>query len=359
MSPSHRPWSRFALPAPLAFGLALSGCATGSPGDATEPALTDSAPPSVSPAPSTPSASPSASAVAPSVSFAFEEAPVVTRELTGVDERYINPGAVIDDDGTLHMFANLFTNWPGRVSVVHLRSTDDVEWALAEPDPVLTRDDVPFARTGIDVSTGFIDASGQWVLIFETVENSVPWVLGRATAPGPDGPWTVDPAPILEAGSAGEWDAGGLSWPSVVATDGGFAMYYTGLDRPRGTGAIGLATSTDGAVWTKHEGPVLTGEATWELRRLDRPRVAITPRGLVMVYAGGQLTDRGIAWSDDGVTWRRDGEAPVIEQAGYPAIGQAWDAALLSRDGRLLYYLEIGITSEAGTQVYLATASIP
>jgi hypothetical protein len=66
---------------------------------------------------------------------------VVTRELTGIDERYINPGAVIEAEGVLHMYANLFTAWPGRVTVVHLRSTDGTAWELAQPDPILTRDD--------------------------------------------------------------------------------------------------------------------------------------------------------------------------------------------------------------------------
>jgi predicted GH43/DUF377 family glycosyl hydrolase len=298
--------------------------------------------------------------VEPSLTFAFDAEPVVTRELTGIDERYINPGAVIEHDGTFHMFANLFTSWPGPVSVVHLRSADGDTWDLAEPAPVLTRDDVPFAITGIDVSSGLVDADGEWVLIFETVENSKPWVVGRATAAGPDGPWTVDPEPILEPGAAGDWDAGGITWPSITATDDGYAIYYTGLDRPRGSGAIGLATSTDGATWTKHGQPVLSAEPTWERGKLDRPRVARTSRGFAMVYSGGQLTDRGLAWSDDGITWRRDGESPVIDQGDFPVDGRAWDAALLERDGQLLYYLEIGSASgTSGTQVYLARASIP
>ena len=122
---------------------------------------------------------------------------------------------------------------------------------------MLTSDDVPLTTSGVDVSTGFITDDGTWVLVFETVENGRPWVLGRATAPGPDGPWTVGEAGILEAGPAGSWDAGGLSWPSVVATDDGYAMYYTGVERLRGRGAIGLATSPDGIAWTKHDGPVL------------------------------------------------------------------------------------------------------
>jgi predicted GH43/DUF377 family glycosyl hydrolase len=344
-----------------AIVLVSTGCATDTP-DASSTAGSSSpgtAPAPVSVAP-TSTAESTASAVAPSLSFAFDPGPVVTRELAGVDERYINPGAIIDHDGTLHMFANLFTAWPGPVSIIHLRSDDGVTWLLAESGPVLTRDDVPFAITGIDVSTGFVDAEGQWVLVFETVENSKPWVIGRATGPGPDGPWAVDPEPILEPGATGDWDAGGLSWPSVVATEEGYAMYYTGLDRPRGTGAIGLATSADGETWTKHPGPVLAAEVEWERGKVDRPRVARTLDGFVMVYAGGQLTDRGLARSDDGVTWRRDGETPVIEQDDFPSEGRAWDAVLLERDDQLWYFLEIGgATGTAGTQVYLARASIP
>ncbi len=185
-------------------------------------------------------------------------------------------------------------------------------------------------------------------------------MLGRATAPGPDGPWTVGESPILEPGPAGTWDAGGLSWPSVVATDDGYAMYYTGVEQLRGRGAIGLATSTDGIAWTKHDGPVLRAEETWERLAVDRPRVVSTPAGLAMVYAGGRLTDQFLAWSEDGITWRRDGEAPVIDADSLPVKGRAWDAALVDLDGTLHYYLEIGAaTGTGGTQVYLATAALP
>lgn len=304
---------------------------------------------------------PSGSPVPASLAFRFDPPePVVTRAMTGLEHLYINPGAVIALDGDLHMFANLFSAWPGHVDVVHLVSADGLGWELAKPDPVLTSDDVPFTNSGADVSTGYIAADGTWVLIFETVEAARPWVLGRATAPGPEGPWTVDEAPILEGGPTGSWDAGGLSWPSVTATADGYALYYTGVDRPRGRGAIGLATSPDGVAWTKHDGPVLTAEEAWERGGLDRPRVVATSRGFAMVYAGLQLTDRGLAWSDDGVTWRRDGEAPVITADAFPIEGRAWDAALINRDGTLHYYLEIGQASgSAGTQIYLAIATIP
>ncbi len=330
--------------------LVLASCTSGNPPGA-------SASPSASPQAS---ASAGASASPPPVAFDWVGAdPVVTRELAGLpEEQYINPGAVVEHEEQLHMFANLFTAWPGRVRVAHLVSADGLAWESAAAEPILASDDVPFANPGIDVSTGFVADDGTWVLIFETVESG-PWAIGRATAPGPDGPWSVDPGPILEPGAAGSWDAGGLAWPSVVRLQGRWAMYYTAFDRPRGTGAIGMATSADGTSWTKHEGPVLEAEADWELGKLDRPRVVATPEGLLMVYAGGRLTDRGLASSTDGISWERLGDGPVISAADFPVSGRAWDAALLYRAGRLHYWLEIGTTGAAGTQVYLATADPP
>jgi predicted GH43/DUF377 family glycosyl hydrolase len=326
----------------------LSACSAGQNGVVS---------PSVSTGPSLPASE------APSLSFSFPEGdePVVSRQLAGSDEDYINPGAIIDHDGRLHMYANVFTAWPGRVEVRHLTSEDGIAWTLAQPEPVLTSDDVPLANPGIDVSTGFVDGDGTWVLIFETVALTEPWVLGRATAPGPDGPWTVEPEPILEAGPAGSFDAGGVAWPSVVPTDAGFAMFYTGYQTQQGTGAIGMATSADGATWTRAAGPVLEPQADWESGSVDRPRVAATPDELVMVYAGRRLTDRGLAWSDDGgATWSRDGTGPALTRDDFPISASAWDAALIYRDGALHYFLEIGLASGTtpSTEIYRAV-SVP
>jgi predicted GH43/DUF377 family glycosyl hydrolase len=322
------------------------------------------APGTASPSPSasgSPSTSASPAEEPPSVTFAWPDGaePVVTRQQAGSEERYINPGAVIEHDGQLHMFANVFTTWPGRVVVPHLVSNDGVTWTLNPADPVLDSADMPLEGLGADVSTGFVADDGTWVLIFETLSSIDPWVLGRATAPSPEGPWTIDPAPILEGGPEGSWDAGGLSWPSVVRTDEGYAMYYTAIPRAGGNGVIGLAESTDGETWVKRDAPVLEPVAEWEGGSLDRPRVAVTPTGMVMVYAGADLTDRGVAWSADGLTWERDGDVPAITQDDFPVEGRAWDAALLFRDGALLYYLEIGTASgPAGTHIYRAVADL-
>jgi hypothetical protein len=285
--------------------------------------------------------------------------PAVTTAATGIAGRYINPGAIIEAAGTYHMFANVFSVWPGKMDIAHLTSTDAVTWKAASREPVLTSEHVPFADPGMDVSTGFVASDGTWVLLIESVSVAKPWVIGRATAPGPDGPWTVDADPILTAGPADAFDAGGVAWPTVVPTADGFAMYYTAFDRPRGTGVIARATSPDGRTWTKGTRPVLTAEATWEHGKLDRPRVVQTDGRYLMVYAGAVLTDRGIAWSDDGITWRRDGDRPAITRATFPINASAWDAALIDRAGSAVYFLELGAGTGAGTtSIYRAVAPL-
>ncbi len=338
----------------VALAMVVGACAPASAPSAS----TEASPSSPAPAAST---SPSALA-APSVSFGWPdgETPTVSRATTGLKESFINPGAVIEGDGELHMYANLFTQWPGRVQVVHLRSADGVDWTPVGEGPMLTSDDVPFAKPGADVSTGFIRTDGTWVLLFETVNHIPPWELGVATAPGPDGPWTVAPEPILTAGQDGEWDAGGLAWPSVVPTSDGWALYYSTYETNRRATVIGRATSADGASWTKDPEPVLVPEVDWEGTGLDRPRVVPVGHGFLMVYAGSDLTDRGIATSTDGVTWTRDGQLPAITMGDFPVTGRAWDAALIERDGELTYFLEIGAGTQAlGTEVYRATATLP
>ena len=336
----------------------LSGC-----GPAMAP-TGSSTPSSVPPVPTTAPTDAASSSSPAAVRGLFDwpdgTEPTVSRAMTGLEEAFINPGAVIEHDGTLHMYANLFTQWPGRVQVVHLTSNDGTDWTMAQEGPVLTSDDVSYAKPGIDVSTAFIRADGTWTLVFETVNSTTPWSIGLATSPGPDGPWTVGDAPVLSAGETGSWDAGGLTWPSVVATDEGWAMYYTTFATTRRAGVIARATSSDGITWTKDAGPVLEPEADWEGPALDRPRVVAVPDGFLMVYAGTDLTDRGIATSTDGVTWTRLGDAPAITQDDFPVDGRAWDAALIARDGMLTYFLEIGAGTQAlGTEVHRATAELP
>lgn len=291
--------------------------------------------------------------------FEFGEEAVVDTALVGTNDKYINPGAVIEVDGVLHMFANSFSRWPDLIRVPHLTSEDGIAWTFDDEAELLTSDDsglFPMADPGIDVSTGYVADDGTWVLFFETVQRGSPWEVWRMTAPTPQGPWTVDDAPSVPVGEAGSFDAGGVQWPSIARVGDRWAMYYTGLAATgRGSGVIGVAFSDDGVTWTKEAAPALEATEDWEVDQLDRPRVAATNGGLVMVYAGLDLTTRGIATSTDGVAWTKVA-GPNIERSDFPVVGGAWDAALLHRGGELEYFLEIG---QLTTKIYRSTLAWP
>jgi beta-1,4-mannooligosaccharide phosphorylase len=346
----RNPLGRIAFIAALAMSLA--GCG------AAPPATTPATAPTQAAASATPL--PTASD-APAVTqrFEFGDEAIVDTALIGTNDKYVNPGAVIEVDGVLHMFANSFSSWPDLVRVAHLTSEDGVAWDLDDGAELLGSDDsemFPMADPGIDVSTGYVADDGTWVLFFETVQRGRPWEVWRMTAPAPQGPWTVDDTPTLPVGEAGAFDVGGVQWPSIVRVGDRWAMYYTGLGAAgRGSGVIGVAFSDDGVTWAKESAPALVATEDWEFGQLDRPRVVAADGGLVMVYAGLDLTKRGLATSTDGLTWTKVA-GPNIEPSDFPVVGGSWDAALLHRGGELEYFLEIG---QATTKIYRSTLAWP
>ncbi len=350
--PRHDPFRR-SLPSIAALAVAVAACGPAVPASTAPTFAPPTAPPTTGPSPSpTPP---------PAVTKRFEIEPdsVVDTALLGTSDLYVNPGAVIEVDGVLHMFANSFSKWPGRVRVPHLTSTDGIEWTLDAKAEALDTDAAdlfPMADPGIDVSTGYIDDDGTWVLLFQNVSNLRSWQVFRMTASSPRGPWTVGAAPVIETGVGAAFDATGAQWPSVVRIGDRWAAYYTGLSGPgRGNGRIGVAFSDDGVSWTKHPEPVLVPTEQWEQRSLDRPRVVSTPEGLVMLYTGLDLNRRGLATSTDGIAWTKV-PGPSIVQDDLPIQGSSWDAALLYRAGTLVYFLEIGNQT---TEIYRALLPWP
>ena len=130
--------------------------------------------------------------------------------------------------------------------------------------------------------------------------------------------WFVSKVPVL---SPGGFDATGLRGPCVVKRPGGYNMYYY-----TGSGSslkIGLATSEDGNTWTKYEGnPVLApGEAgSWESVGVWAPMVTFEGGRFRMWYEGfdGQWASIGHATSEDGIHWTKDGANPVVPHGSSP-----------------------------------------
>jgi len=143
--------------------------------------------------------------------------------------------------------------------------------------------------------------------------------LGLARSP--DGrQWTKHPQPVLDAGPYGSWDERGVADPYVIEAGGHLYLFYLGQDRARRQ-RLGIARSTDGVTWTKlRTNPILElGQpATFDENGLGEPAVWPQHGRWWMLYTGRDRREYrrlGLAWSRDGVTWRRFSEAPVVSGA--------------------------------------------
>jgi hypothetical protein len=174
------------------------------------------------------------------------------------DAGYVSMGDILVHDGQYHMFYGGSTMaYTDPISIGHATSPDGFEWTKDEANPVLVPGQVnyPSPYATILPSSALVEGD-TWMLFFSLLPQPGNWfksVLYRATATDPSGPWTVDPAPLLDTGPSRRWDSNFLLWPKVVPTDEGYRMYYLG-GFVRGV-RLGMATSTDGVTWTKYDDP--------------------------------------------------------------------------------------------------------
>jgi hypothetical protein len=299
-------------------------------------------------------------------------APVIPRT-TFADRGAVLPGAVsVSGDGTYHAWVVAFASAPGTQEIHHLTSPDAVAWTEVA-DPSLEALSEGLGNPGAMPTSVFVDGD-RWVMYYvgTLATERQGWDIRRATAPGPDGPWTAGDEPVLRRGPAGAWDSGGLDFPSVLPTNSGYTMLYSGTNpaHPE-AGAMGFATSTDGIAWTKLDDPATTDAAGAESdpiaepglcggfddRAIHQPRVVAQPDRLVMAYAGytGALDSRasvGYADSiDGGRTWACEWPGPALDTTALPGGFVHTIAAFQhgERVGLLVEWL-----SGDGTDVWLA-----
>jgi sucrose-6-phosphate hydrolase SacC (GH32 family) len=301
------------------------------------------------------------------------DSPVVShgKSSSDWDSRYTDPGAVFYHDGKFHMFRNGFKDWPDTVQIGYLTSEDGITWTEATEDPVLRTANVSFAEIAALATSALVQDDGTWVLYFYTWNRGATSesVIGRATAKAPLGPWTVDEKPVLTGGSKGSWDHDGIASASVTRTDMGYMMFYGGAEQATGN-AIGMATSSDGIVWTKHNDPATTDalyaesdpvfEAPNETVEFHQPRVEKTEAGYVMIFrqfptANPGNMGLGIATSKDGMAWQVVTETPFWKRNTIPGSSGFWWTATAYHDKTLYLYIEGG--RGRVTDIFVATST--
>lgn len=120
------------------------------------------------------------------------------------------------------------------------------------------------------------------------------------------------PAPVIARGAPGDWDSRDVLNPSVVKKDGVYFNFYSGFDGK--TWHTGVAISEDGLTWRK-QGRALTPAADrWEGGYIAANGSALLVDGEFFYWyqAGEKAQPRiGLARSTDGRQWRK-ADAPVL-----------------------------------------------
>lgn len=339
---------------------------------ACSPAASPSAAPGATTGASPVAGSPEPTAGSRAIFHIAGEGPVIDRQIVP-DRGAILPGAVtVGPDGTYHAWIVAFGEPAGTQDVHHVTSTDALTWTLQLDDSLQGLSE-GFGNPGA-LPTSVLDVGDEWVMFMSATlaTESEGWDIWRATAPGPEGPWTRGEEPVLRRGPAGAWDAGGLDFPAVVFNGETFEMFYSGVPSiPAEAGSVGRATSEDGIGWTKDDDPETTDEAFAESDPVVQPglcggfddlavlqpRVVATANNYVMPYLGytGDVDTRpsvGFADSlDGGVTWGCEWPEPALDTSTLTGEGvHTINAFLLGEEPALL----VEWLADGGTDVYLA-----
>ncbi len=136
-----------------------------------------------------------------------------------------------------------------------------------------------------------------------------------------DGKHWGKPSLVLEPVPQSNWESDEVNRPSVVYHDGQYLMWYSGQMYPyqeKGTSALGLAVSEDGVHWIREGKPVLIPAGGWEGHAIMCPYVMYdkTNQYFRMWYSGGSNHEPdaiGYAESLDGITWNRKNNQPIFD----------------------------------------------
>src|SRR5687767_3247959 len=337
-----------------AIAVLVAGCQPAGPTSA--PSLTATSGPPTSPpasaappptAPATDAASPFPSLVSLELD---ETGPIIQPGDGPAGYFYSLPGAAARDrDGGYVLFTVWFGAGDADVMITVSRSVDGRTWDVgrtpaftlaigsADPGPI------PAAAVQLD--------DGSWLLCGCSADADVgsAFASWRASAPEPEGPWTLDDPRVLEPGPAGAWDSLMAAAASVSIVDDQFLMWYEG-ETPGSEvrGDIGLATSPDGLAWEKAPEPVIPrgicGPATGIA--VEQAQVERVGDGYVALFGGFGAARPGMdlyaAVSADGRSWTCASPEPLLRTEDIPSSeGIHTMASLPLGDGRIGLVIEI------------------
>lgn len=249
-----------------------------------------------------------------------------------------------DEVGLIHVDVlkdgGLYKMWYCTVAdsaIGYATSTNGVDWTKYADNPVLTADTGQWDEGGV-ANPSVIKAGGVYTMWYEGMD-----VDGRnrrigcaSSSSGTD--WVkCSQNPVLDLGTAGEWDAWFTGDPDVVTDGNMHRIWYSGAATGWEDLRIGYATSTDGITWTKSpDNPVLGPgpEGSWDEGSVMVPNVLVESGSYQMWYTSNR--QRGYATSDNGITWTKSLSNPVLTPGTATEWGQPVVKFVEGSDGSVL-----------------------
>ncbi|MDP2303250.1 MAG: hypothetical protein Q8N03_12595 [Ignavibacteria bacterium] len=241
--------------------------------------------------------------------------PIISGNNSSFETGGVRMPRVLLDDGVYKMwFVSLGSS--GASSISYATSSNGMLWNRYSNNPVLLPGIGSNGWDSHSITPGAIirDDSGYKLYYSGTISNSDPTHIGMATST--DGiNWVKTPMPILYAGTS--WDYL-MSCGDVIKIGSVYYMYYSGKSQSNVV-KIGLATSTDGINWVKHEGnPILQPSQAWESTGIYSPSVVKIGEVYKLFYANVTNTNIkgfGVATSANGINWVKETSNPFFTQS--------------------------------------------
>ena len=296
--------------------------------------------------------------------------PLLTKGLTGsYDQLKIGPRAILREAPTVWKMWYEAVPGGNQSTTAYATSSDGLNWTKYAGNPVMSPSEAWEGAGGTnheDSPTAVLKEGGVYKLWYHAISGTTRQI---GYAESTDGiAWTKYAGnPVLTPGASGAWDADTVCEPRVIHVGNLYYMFYTHC---AGSHGIGLATSPEGKTWTKYAGnPVLTigPSGAWDSQQVSWGEVYYDGQRFYMWYPGHDSSatgfSLGVATSTDGKVWTRSPNNPVMTPPPQP-LGKGDDLGVESSptvlrlgDTMRVYYGGFRSCCPEDTTVCLATTA--
>lgn len=241
------------------------------------------------------------------------------------DNAVVSEAKVVFDGQTYHLWyaARQRLETPaGRTKspmlVGYATSPDGLHWTRHTDNPIMTPGPAGSPEANF-VYPPHVLFDGQQFRMWYSAHDFEEWSINYATSADGAAWDRYSGNPLMRATHDGCWDENFISEPSVLWNGERFEMWYNGGSERTGTLRVGYAWSDDGLVWHKWEpdewvldvGPL----GAWDDFSVARVHVLYDGERYQMFYEGHDAAGwrLGYACSEDGVTWRKEADNPIVD----------------------------------------------